>query len=101
MQSIRLIPMLAYSGYGLFSPLLCTRVADSTFIDFPKLECAHALKGLALPDASHSSKIALAGSRRLRSVLAAVPVLLRICCCHSCQKQVVSAPLPVYTGIAC
>ncbi len=38
-------------------------------------ECV-ALKGLALPRASHSSEIALAGSRRLRSTLAAAPVLL-------------------------
>jgi hypothetical protein len=34
-----------------------------------------ALKGLALPRASHSSEIALAGSCRLRSTLAAAPVL--------------------------
>jgi large subunit ribosomal protein L20 len=33
-----------------------------------------ALKGLALPRASHSSEITLAGSRRLRSTLAAAPV---------------------------
>jgi hypothetical protein len=32
-----------------------------------KAECVHALKGLALPRASHSSEIALVGSRRLRS----------------------------------
>ena len=35
----------------------------------------HALEGLALPRASHSGEIALAGSRRLRSMLAAAPVL--------------------------
>ncbi len=40
-----------------------------------KAKCAHAPKGLALPRASHSSKIALAASRRLRSTLAAMPVL--------------------------
>ena len=35
----------------------------------------HALKGLALRRASHSGEIVLAGSRRLRSTLAAAPVL--------------------------
>ncbi len=40
-----------------------------------KAECEHALKGLALPGASHSSEIALASSRHLCSTLAAVPVL--------------------------
>ncbi len=34
-----------------------------------------ALKGLALPRKSHSGEIALAGSHRLRSTLAAAPVL--------------------------
>ncbi len=38
-------------------------------------ECVRALKGLVLPRASHSGEIALAGSRRLCSTLAAVPVL--------------------------
>ncbi len=36
--------------------------------------CVHALKGLALPRASHFGEIALAGSRRLRSKLATTPV---------------------------
>ncbi len=40
-----------------------------------KAEYVHALKGLALPRASHSGEIALSGSRRLRSMLAAAPVL--------------------------
>ncbi len=40
-----------------------------------KLEGVRALKGLALPRASSSSESALAGSRRLRSTLAAAPVL--------------------------
>jgi hypothetical protein len=35
----------------------------------------HALKGLALPRASHSGEIALAGLCCLRSTLAAAPVL--------------------------
>ena len=35
----------------------------------------HALKGLALPRASHSGEIALAGLHRLRSTLVAAPVL--------------------------
>ena len=38
-------------------------------------ECVHTLKGLALPRASHSSEIALVGSPRLCSTLAAEPVL--------------------------
>lgn len=38
-------------------------------------DCVHALKGLALPRVSHSGEIALSGSRRLRSTLAAAPVL--------------------------
>jgi hypothetical protein len=44
-------------------------------IKLSNLECAHALKGLALPHASHSGEIALPGSLRLRSTLAAAPVL--------------------------
>ena len=40
-----------------------------------KAVCAHALKALALPRAGHSGEIALAGSRRLRSTVAAAPVL--------------------------
>ena len=39
---------------------------------FIKAKCVH---GLALPRVSHSGKIALAGSRCLRSTLVAVPVL--------------------------
>ncbi len=35
----------------------------------------HAPKGLAMPRASHSGEIALADSRRLRSMLAAAVVL--------------------------
>ena len=38
-------------------------------------ECERALKGLALPRASHSGEIALSGLRRLRDTLATVPVL--------------------------
>ena len=37
-------------------------------------ECVRALKGLALPRASQSVEIALSGSRRLRSTLAAMSV---------------------------
>ena len=48
---------------------------DDYSTNFSKLECVHALKGLALPRASHSSEIALVGSRRPRSTLAAAPVL--------------------------
>ena len=40
-------------------------------------ECMDALKGLALPRASHSGEIALAGSRCLRFTLAAAPVLFK------------------------
>ena len=36
--------------------------------------CVHALKGVALPRASHSGEITLTGSRCLRSTLAAAPV---------------------------
>ncbi len=53
----------------------------------------HALKGLALPRASHSGEIALAGSRHLRSTLAAAPVLFA----HAAitvGKTSSSAPLP-------
>ncbi len=39
---------------------------------FSKAVCVHALKGLALPRASHSGEIR---SHRLRSTLAAAPVL--------------------------
>ncbi len=46
-----------------------TRGADSTILH--KLECVHARKGLVLPRAG---EIALAGSRLLRSTLAAAPV---------------------------
>ncbi len=38
-------------------------------------ECEHALKGLALPHASHFSETALSGPRRLRAALATAPVL--------------------------
>ncbi len=41
---------------------------------FTKSKSVHALKGLALPRACHSGEIALAGSRRLHSALAAAPV---------------------------
>ncbi len=51
-----------------------------------KSVCMHS-KELALPRASHSDEIALAGSRRLRCTLAAFCA----CGCHSSQKQVVSA----------
>ena len=37
--------------------------------------CARALKGLALPRTGHSGEIAQSGSRHLRSMLAAAPVL--------------------------
>ncbi len=40
-----------------------------------KRMCVHALKGLALRRASHPGEIALAGSCRLHSTLAAAPVL--------------------------
>ncbi len=34
------------------------------------------------------ARVALVGSRRLRSTLAAAPVVFRACCCHSSQKIV-------------
>ncbi len=49
------------------------RGVDSTKI--PKVECVRAIKGLALPRASHSSEIARVGSHRLRNTLAAAPAL--------------------------
>ena len=42
---------------------------------FTKSKSVHTLKRLALPRACHSGGIALAGSRHLRSTLAAAPVL--------------------------
>ena len=51
-----------------------------------------ARKGLVLPRASHSGEIAMAGSRRLRSMLVAAPVLFAHAVVHSSNK-VVSAPL--------
>jgi hypothetical protein len=42
---------------------------------FTKSKSVHTLKGLALPRPCQSGEIALAGSRRLRSTLAAAPVL--------------------------
>ncbi len=52
---------------------LISRGANSTKLS--KAECVYARKGLALPRASHSGEIALVGSRRLRSTLAAAPAL--------------------------
>jgi hypothetical protein len=40
-----------------------------------KAECVHARKRLAMLRVSHSGEIALAGLHRLRSTLAAAPVL--------------------------
>jgi hypothetical protein len=57
-------------------PGLPSRGADSTKL--LKLECKHARKGLVLPRTSHSGKIALEGSYRLRSKLAAAPALSRM-----------------------
>ena len=55
----------------------CKRVATrggySTY--FTKSKSVHTRKGLALLRACHSTEIALAGSRRLHSTLAAAPVL--------------------------
>ena len=47
----------------------------ATLLLFSKAECVHARKGRAPPRASNSSKIAMAGLRRLLSALAAAPVL--------------------------
>ncbi len=61
---------------------------------FSKLECVLILNGLALPRASHSSKITLAGSRRLRSMLLwqRYDSPFRACVGHSSQKSSVSTP---------
>jgi hypothetical protein len=58
---------------GIYSKWLCSRGGYSTY--FAKSKSVHMLKGLALPRACHSGEIALAGSRRLHSTLAAAPVL--------------------------
>ena len=58
--SLRLACMLPRGGYSTY---------------FTKSKSVHTLKGLALPRACHSGEIALAGSRHLRSTLAAAPVL--------------------------
>ena len=70
-----------------------TRVADCTKL--PKLECVYAQQGIALPRASQSGEIALAGSRCLHSMLAAVPVLLALAFGIVTQKQVVSTVVPL------
>ena len=44
-------------------------------LNSPRQCFVHALNGLALPTARHARQIALTGSRRLRSTLAAVPAL--------------------------
>ncbi len=51
----------------------------------------HIHKGLALPRASHSGEIALAGSRCLFSTRA-VPFRTYYCQCHSSQKQYTRHP---------
>jgi hypothetical protein len=51
-------------------------VVDST--KHAKMACVHALNELALPRASHSGEITLAASRRLLSMLAAVPFLVAL-----------------------
>ena len=53
----------------------------------------HVLKQLARPRASHSCQIALAGSRRLRSMSAATTVLFAHAVVKGSLKQVVSSPL--------
>ncbi len=84
----------------VFKHTLLFRDADTTKL--PKLECVHTLKGLALPRASHSGEIALAGSRRLRSTLAAAPVLFvhaatlqKLILSIFCTHTVVLEPLKV------
>ncbi len=51
---------------------ISTRADYSTKLSKP--ECVHALKGLALPRASHSGEIVIACSRRPRCTLAKAPV---------------------------
>jgi hypothetical protein len=53
----------------------CLRARGDYTTNISKAECVHALKGLALPRASRSCVIALVGSCRLRTTLAAAPVL--------------------------
>ena len=62
-------------------------------------ECIHVLKGLALPRASHSDEIALAGA--FHACGSASPFCG--CCCHSSQQQVLSPSENVHAleGLAC
>jgi hypothetical protein len=61
------------------------------------------LEGLALPHACHSGDIALAGSRRLRSMLAAAPILLVHAAVTVATYQVVwhSLVLKMLTTLMC
>ncbi len=54
---------------GTNSYAASTRVLILRVMTFSKVECVQALKELALPRASHSGEIALAGSHRLRIAL--------------------------------
>ena len=66
--------MCTCSALTCYDEPLVSRGATST--ELPKFEFVQELKGLALPRVSHFGKIALTpGSRRLRSTLAAAPVL--------------------------
>ena len=75
---VSLIYSLLFSPRVLYTladtvPSFHSRAADSTKL--PELERELALKGRVQPRASHCGEIALAGSRRLRSTLVALPVL--------------------------
>ena len=57
----------------IIGPSIPTIIGVLTML--PKVQCVHTLNKLAIPRVIHFGEIALAGSRRLRSTLAAAPVL--------------------------
>ena len=60
-------------------------------------ECVRVLKGLALPRATHSGKIALSGSRHLRSTLAAAPILFAHAALTVAKNHTSATPNPFHT----
>ncbi len=57
-------------------------------------ECVHAPKNLALPRVIHSGEIALLGSRRLRSMLAAALVLFVLAVVIVSKNHTYATPTP-------
>jgi hypothetical protein len=76
------------------APFLSEIMRKLIVINTPKHSMyVHALKGQTLPRASHSGEIALVGSHRLRSTLAAAPVLFAHDVVTVAKAQVVSVSL--------